>query len=284
MKTVEAAVIGTGWCGGIRAETLRARRWSKAAHRRNPARNAWPREGADQARAPPRPTTGRSSENEDISVVYISATPETNHYPIARDCLKAGKHVLLEKPIAIELQEADELIALAKRNNLKFTIGYSQRFNPKFAYAKKKIDDGTLGKVVSVLVSRHITRALGTKIGGRAQALPRRHGIDARPRLRVLVPGAGEAGAGLFAGRLRRDEAVNGSLDNQWITVTMDNGVAGRDRRRLEPAAGLSEFLLDLDRDHRHRRRVHSGRQPPRQWLNTMKDGMQFPMSSMPGE
>ena len=64
--------------------------------------------------------------------------------------------MLLEKPIALELWEADELITLAKRNNLKFTIGYSQRFNTKFAYAKKKIADGTLGKVVSVLVSRHI--------------------------------------------------------------------------------------------------------------------------------
>ncbi|MBN8908935.1 MAG: NADP-dependent isocitrate dehydrogenase, partial [Rhodospirillales bacterium] len=82
-------------------------------------------------------------DNDNISVVYISTTPETNHYPIARDCLKSGKNVMLEKPIALELWEADELITLAKRNNLKFTIGYSQRFNPKIAYAKKKIVDGT---------------------------------------------------------------------------------------------------------------------------------------------
>jgi len=47
--------------------------------------------------------------------------------------------VLLEKPIALEFWEADELIAIAKQNNVKFTIGYSQRFNPKIAYAKKKI-------------------------------------------------------------------------------------------------------------------------------------------------
>ncbi len=64
--------------------------------------------------------------------------------PIARDCLKAGKHVLLEKPIAMEFWEADELIKIARDNGLKFTIGYSQRFNPKIAYAKKKIADGTL--------------------------------------------------------------------------------------------------------------------------------------------
>ncbi len=79
-------------------------------------------------------------KNDAVKVVYISTTPENTHYPIARDCLKAGKHVLLEKPIALELYQADELIAIAKRNGVKFTIGYSQRFNTKFAYAKKKLE------------------------------------------------------------------------------------------------------------------------------------------------
>ena len=115
--------------------------------------------------------------NDNISVVFISTTPESNHYPIARDCLRAGKNVMLEKPIALELWEADELIMLAKRNNLKFTIGYSQRFNTKIAYAKKKIADGTLGKVVSVLVSRHLSRALGKKIAEPRAALAGGDGI-----------------------------------------------------------------------------------------------------------
>src|SRR5438477_8356277 len=60
--------------------------------------------------------------NPNISVVFVSTTPEANHYPIARDCLKGGKNVMLEKPIALELWEADELIHIARQNNLKFTI------------------------------------------------------------------------------------------------------------------------------------------------------------------
>src|SRR5690606_30303898 len=94
------------------------------------------------------------------------------HYAIARDCLKAGKHVLLEKPIALELSEADDLINIARTNNVKFTIGYSQRFNPKIAFAKKKINDGTMGKVVNVMVSRHLSRTLGTKIANRVKLSP----------------------------------------------------------------------------------------------------------------
>jgi predicted dehydrogenase len=44
------------------------------------------------------------------------------------------------------LAEADELIALARSKKVKFTIGYSQRFNPKFAYVRRALRDGTIGK------------------------------------------------------------------------------------------------------------------------------------------
>ena len=132
---------------------------------------------------------------------------------------------MLEKPIALELWEADELIALAKRNNLKFTIGYSQRFNTKIAFAKKKITDGTLGNVVSVLVSRHLSRSLGKKIAGRVRLSPvvmeSTHDLDfvfwllepAKP-VRVYSQGA--------YGYMK---PVNGSHDVMFTTVTMDNGV-----------------------------------------------------------
>jgi len=52
--------------------------------------------------------------NPAIDAIIVSATPETTHYPMTRDALLAGKHVFLEKPIAIEFSEADELIALAR--------------------------------------------------------------------------------------------------------------------------------------------------------------------------
>src|SRR5438105_4129959 len=166
MKQIGVAVIGTGWCGGIRAETCAAHPLVKSLH----IAEVRPERLAEMAKATgARSATGDYRELLDlaeIDAIYISATPETTHYPIARDCLAAGKHVFLEKPIAIELSEADELIALARSAHLKFTIGYSQRFNPKFAYVKKSIADGMIGKPVSVLVSRHITRGLGKKISG----------------------------------------------------------------------------------------------------------------------
>jgi hypothetical protein len=92
------------------------------------------------------------------------------------------------------------LIALSKRNHVNFTIGYSQRFNTKFAYAKKKLTDGTLGKPVSVMVSRHLSRSLGKKIASRVRLSLAGDGIDARSRHRILAARAGKAGQRLFAG------------------------------------------------------------------------------------
>jgi len=284
VELLEAAVIGTGWCGGIRAETLSRSALCRKLHicEIRPDRLAEVKALTDPASA----TLDYQDivRNPYISVVYICTTPEHTHFPIARDCLRAGKHVLLEKPIAMELFEADELIATAKRSNVKFTIGYSQRFNTKVAYAKKKIADGTLGRTVSVMVSRHISRGLGKKIAGRTRlspaAMESTHDLDfvfwllepAKP-VRVYSQGA--------YGYMK---AVNGSFDIMWTTVTMDDGtlVAIGGGWNLPPSypnycatwieiTGTegSLFLDDTQRDN---------------WLNTVAEGTRFPMSTMPGE
>ena len=225
MKRVEAAVIGVGWVGGTRAETLSRTALVDKLHlcEIRPDRLA-------EVKALYKPATATLDYNDiiknpNISVVYISTTPETNHYPICRDCLKSGKNVMLEKPIALELWEADELIQLAKRNSLKFTIGYSQRFNPKIAYAKKKITDGTLGNVVSVLVSRQSVAQPRQEDRQPRAALAGGDGIDPRSRFRVLAAGAGQARARLYQGAYGYMKPVNGSHDVMFTTVTMDNGV-----------------------------------------------------------
>ena len=249
---VEVAVIGTGWCGGIRSETLSRSALVDKLHicEIRPERLAEVKKLTNPATA----TLDYQDiiKNPNISVVYICTTPEQTHFPIARDCLQAGKHVLLEKPIALELWEADTLITLAKRGNLKFTIGYSQRFNTKIAYAKKKIADGTLGKPVSVMVSRHLSPQPGQEDRLAREAVAGGHGIHPRPRFRVLAAGAGQADPRLFAGRLRLHAARQRLLRHHVVDRNDGQRRAGRDRRRLEPSAQLSQLLRDLDRDHGH--------------------------------
>ncbi|MFH1826454.1 MAG: Gfo/Idh/MocA family oxidoreductase [bacterium] len=70
-----------------------------------------------------------------ISVV----SPTSTHYSIAKDCLLANKHLLIEKPFTETIAEAEELISLAKERNLVVAIGYVERFNPAFIELTKII-------------------------------------------------------------------------------------------------------------------------------------------------
>jgi predicted dehydrogenase len=286
VKQINVGIIGTGWCGGIRAETCAANPLVKSLHlaETRPERLAEVAKatGAQSATADYREIIG----NDTIDAVMISATPEHLHYPMARDSLAKGKHVFLEKPIALELHEADELIALARRNQLKFTIGYSQRFNPKFAYVKKCATDGTLGKPVSALVSRHIGRGLGKKITGRSKlspaAMEATHDLDfilwcLEPAKPVRVYSQVNYGA---------MRAASGAdvPDTQYITVTMDSGVsfvicAGWSLPPAYPNFAMTwiEFVgtegaLFIDDTHRDT------------MLSTVQKGIVHPMSTMPGE
>ncbi len=222
--------------------------------------------------------------NKSIDAIIVSATPETTHYPMAKESLEAGKHVFLEKPIALELSEADELIGLAREKNLSFTIGYSQRFNPKFAYVKRSIEDGTIGQPISALVSRHITRNLGKKIGGRIKlspaAMEATHDIDF-----VLWCFAPRKPIRVYAQEVRKIMGAQYNVpDCVWIVVTLDDGSvftigAGWVLPPAYPnfSATWIEFVgtegaVMVDDTHRD------------VYVTTMQKGIQFPISTMPGE
>jgi predicted dehydrogenase len=286
MKPIEVAVIGTGWCGGIRAETLAAHPLVKALHLAEINRVRL----SEMSKKTNAKTAVEDYKallsNNSIEAVYISATPETTHYPMARDCLEAGKHVFLEKPIALTLDEADELIGLSRKSRLKFSIGYSQRFNPKFAYVRQCIRDGTIGRPVSALVSRHITRSLGKKISGRVKlspaAMESTHDLDfllwcLEPAKPVRVYSQVNYGA-------MRDSTGGDVPDTQWITVTLDSGlsfVVGGGWSLPPGYPNFSTTWIEMVGtegavlvDDSHRDVV----------VNTLKKGMQLPMSTMPGE
>jgi predicted dehydrogenase len=69
------------------------------------------------------------------------AVPTVNHYSVAKDFLAAGVDVLLEKPIAVTLEEADGLISCAEETGAIFQIGFIERFNPAIAALKKVMDE-----------------------------------------------------------------------------------------------------------------------------------------------
>jgi predicted dehydrogenase len=69
----------------------------------------------------------------------VTSTP--SHYAIAKQAIEAGKHVLIEKPITTTTGQAEELIELAKKHNVKIQVGHIERFNPALLAAEPYLDD-----------------------------------------------------------------------------------------------------------------------------------------------
>ncbi len=74
-----------------------------------------------------------------VDVVSV-AVPTSKHFEVAKFFLERGKHVLLEKPIATTLDEADELIRLSEKKNVMLQIGHSERFNSAVETLRGRID------------------------------------------------------------------------------------------------------------------------------------------------
>ncbi len=75
-----------------------------------------------------------------VDVIDI-VTPTLSHFEMAKKAIQKGKHVFLEKPITNTVEEAEELISLAKKHNILGQVGHVERFNPAFRSAISKIDN-----------------------------------------------------------------------------------------------------------------------------------------------
>ena len=98
--------------------------------------------GAEEAYADYRAMLARP----DIDVVVI-ATPEFLHAEQVAEAAAAGKHILCEKPMAPSVEEADAMIAAARAAGIKFMVGHSRRFTPRYQAVRAAIDRGAIGQV-----------------------------------------------------------------------------------------------------------------------------------------
>jgi predicted dehydrogenase len=86
-------------------------------------------------------------EHPDIQGVVL-ALPLTLHHPFAMQALAADKHVLVEKPISLSLEQADEMIAAAEKGNLVLFVAHVLRFRPVLQFIQRAIAEGSLGTPV----------------------------------------------------------------------------------------------------------------------------------------
>ena len=95
------------------------------------------------------PNLAKLLKQDDVDVVVI-ATPSVSHAPDTRKALAAGKHVVVEKPMAMSVAEADSMIAASKAAGKQIFVHQNYRFRPEFIHLKETIDSGIIGRVFHV--------------------------------------------------------------------------------------------------------------------------------------
>jgi predicted dehydrogenase len=96
-------------------------------------------------------TDHRDMLNELKPDIAVVCTPHPSHAALVIDCLEAGIHVLVEKPLAVEVAQADAMIAAADAANRILAVSFQQRFRPIIDHVKRLIEAGEIGSLVRVM-------------------------------------------------------------------------------------------------------------------------------------
>jgi len=183
---------------------------------------------------------------DDIDLVVI-ASPNDTHAPLARAALRAGKHAVVDKPFALDLDEARAVIAAAHENNRLLSVFHNRRWDSDFLGVKQAIADGLLGRVVHF--ESHIDRF--------------------RPEVRARWREGAGPGAGLWfdLGPHLIDQALQlfglparvqanfarqrtGALSDDWVHVVLDyaGGLRAILHASMLVAGGSPRFIVHGER------------------------------------
>ena len=145
MKKIRAAVIGCGNISVMHLDSITALDESElvAVCDIKPERA---KEAAEKYGTKAYTDYHEMFEKEELDVVHI-CLPHYLHTVVARDAFRAGIHVLSEKPMSIDYEDAVETVELAEKLNVKYGVIFQCRYNTPSQLVKKRITDGRLGAV-----------------------------------------------------------------------------------------------------------------------------------------
>ncbi|MFA5014160.1 MAG: Gfo/Idh/MocA family oxidoreductase [Actinomycetota bacterium] len=149
MKKINTGVIGTGFIGPFHIEALRRLGYVNIVATADINKKV-AKEKAEQL------NVDKAYENykellaeKTIEVVHV-CTPNHLHYPIVKEALLAGKHVVCEKPLAIDPKQGRDLLELVKKTGLVAAVHFNLRFYPLVQQAKAMIEAGEIGDILAV--------------------------------------------------------------------------------------------------------------------------------------
>ena len=194
---------------------------------------------------------GAMLAEESLDLVSV-AVPTSLHLPATLAALANGAHVLVEKPIAGNREEAETMIAAARDANRILTVGHIERFNPAIRELRRRLAAGELGRVFEIRATRlgpfpARIRDVGVVVDLAPHDLDvMRYLIDSDP---VRVYGETERRIhtdheDLFVGLLKFANGVVGVLDINWLTPTKERTLTVTGERGMFTADYLAQELI----------------------------------------
>ena len=143
------SVLGCGYWGSNLVRNMHALRCLRSVHDPDPETAA---RVADEYRIPA-VTLEEVMGDDEVTAVVIAA-PAALHHDLARTALESGKHVFVEKPLALDVDDAAALCELAKRRERVLMVGHLLRYHPAYLKVQQLVVDGALGELQYVYSNR----------------------------------------------------------------------------------------------------------------------------------
>lgn len=149
MRKIRTAVIGTGFMGRVHTEAIRrlgnVEIAAVAGETEELAKSFGEQMGIENVTGDYRKVLADPS----IEAVHV-CTPNATHFPISKEAMLAGKHVLCEKPLAVSSEEARELMEIAREKKLANCLNHNLRYYPMVQQMRRMRENGELGEILVV--------------------------------------------------------------------------------------------------------------------------------------
>jgi predicted dehydrogenase len=219
VRQLNVGVIGLGEIGAIHCDTLmqlpQAKLLAVADIDEVRAKHM-----AQQTGAQPYQDYQELLAREDIDAVII-ATPDHLHKEPCLAAAQAGKHILVEKPLAMTVEDAGAIIEAVEKADVKLMIGFTLRFFPQYQHAKASIEKGELGKLISLSARRTNLISQAQRLKGRTGVLFFL-GIHDFDVLRWMV---GADAKEIYCMSAKHDQSPYRVEDETFTSIRFENGV-----------------------------------------------------------
>ena len=164
--------------------------------------------------------------NRDEVDCVIVASTEDAHFAPAMAAIQAGKHVLIDKPLTIEPDEAKQLLVAAEEYGVFIYTGFTQRFRRRFLSIKESIERGHIGDITSVKASIYLTQAVARAVISRAPTTtPSINTMTYLVDLLVWFADGKKPISAYASGAKGMFYEEFGALDSTWTVLNFDGGM-----------------------------------------------------------